>query len=120
MLTNIIAKTGMALVMGAALSIPAFAQYTGPSDISSASVSSILEDPNDDQSVQLQGRLLRQISSDKYIFSDGDDEIIVEIDPELFLDVSIDETTNVEIVGEVDTSHRRPPEIEVDTIRVTK
>jgi len=42
----------------------------------------------------------------------------VEIDDDDFPKQKVDETTKVEIVGEVDTGLRRPPEIEAETVRV--
>jgi len=107
-----------ALVAGA-FALPVHAQYVGPSDAaSSPTVASILEKPVDDQNVRLTGHLLRKIGDEKYIFSDGTGEIVVEIDDDDFPPQSIDAKTQVELVGEVDTGMRRPPEIEVDTVRV--
>lgn len=47
-------------------------------------------------------------------------EIVAEIKPKRFEGLpKIDEKTKVEILGEVDTSLYRAPEIEVDSLRVT-
>jgi len=97
---------------------PVFAQYSGPSAIGQTSVAEILKNPVDDQDVQLQGHLLRQTSHDKYIFSDGTGEIVAEIKARHFAGQSVDEKTKVELIGEVDTSRKRPPKIEVDSLRV--
>ena len=107
------------LLLGAALA-PAYAQYQGPSDIGKASVAEILKNPNDDQDVQLRGHLLRQTAHDKYVFSDGTGEIVAEIDDKHFAGQAIDDKVEVEVIGEVDTSRKRPPEIEVDVLRVVK
>jgi uncharacterized protein (TIGR00156 family) len=72
----------------------------------------------DEQAVRLQGNLLRKTGKEKYIFSDGTGEIVAEIDDKDFPKQAVDENTKVEIIGEVDTGLRRPPEIEVDTVRV--
>jgi len=102
---------------GAAL--PAAAQYTGPTNAPSGqSVNTILSKPVDEQAVRLQGKLLKKTGSEKYIFSDGTGEIVAEIDDKDFPKQAVDENTVVEITGEVDTGLRRPPEIEVDTVRV--
>ncbi|MGB6103246.1 MAG: NirD/YgiW/YdeI family stress tolerance protein [Pusillimonas sp.] len=108
-----------AALMAGAFALPVHAQYTGPSDgTASPTVATILEKPVDDQNVRLQGHLLRKVGHEKYIFSDGTGEIIAEIDDDDFPRQTIDEKTVVELFGEVDTGLRRPPEIEVDTIRV--
>lgn len=98
----------------------ASAQYVGPSDNTVAqNVKSILDKPEDDQMVTLQGHLLRKTGREKYVFSDGTGEIVAEIDDDRFpAQSSIDDKTRVEIHGEVDTGLRRPPEIEVDMLRV--
>lgn len=109
---------GAALVFGFGLSTHAGAQYTGPSDMGETSVAEILKNPVDDQDVRLQGHLIRQTSNDKYVFTDGTGEINAEIKAKRMPSQAIDDKTKVELVGEVDTSHKRPPEIEVDSIRV--
>jgi uncharacterized protein (TIGR00156 family) len=66
----------------------------------------------------LQGHLLRKTGHDTYVFSDGSGQIVAEISGKLLAGQAVNEKTKVEIVGEVDTSSRRPPEIEVDSVRV--
>lgn len=98
---------------------PAQAQYTGPLAAPAVSVEEVLKNYSDDQEVQLQGHILRQLSPKKYVFSDGTAEIVVEIKPKRFEGLpKFDEKTQVEIFGEVDTSLYRAPEIEVDMIRI--
>lgn len=110
-----------ALISAAVFSfaVPAQAQYTGPSVAPAVNVEEILKNPTDDQEIQLQGHILRQVSTKSYIFSDGTGEIVAEIKPKRFDGLpKIDDKTKVEIIGEVDTSLYRAPEIEVDVIRV--
>lgn len=108
--------TGLYLV-----TFPLHAQYIGPSAMPAVSVEDILKKPIDDQDIQIQGHILRQINSKKYIFSDGTAEIVAEIKPKRFQGLpEINDKTKVEISGEVDTGLNRDPEIEVDTIRVIK
>lgn len=106
------------MVVAGVLVSPVAAQYSGPSAIGQTSVAEILKSPVDDQDVQLQGHILRQTSHDKYIFSDGTGEIVAEIKTRHFAGQSVDEKTKVEIIGEVDTSRKRPPKIEVDSVRI--
>ena len=107
-------------LLGLVLAAPVSAQYVGPSAMGGASVSAILQNPVDDQDVQLQGHLLRQISNDKYVFSDGTGEIVAEIKAKRLPNEPINEKTLIQIVGEVDTGFSRPPEIEVDSVRLVK
>jgi len=121
MLVHVKARLLLAGVAAAGvLALPAFAQYSGPSTIGQASVAEILKNPVDDQDVQLQGHLLRQTAHDKYIFSDGTGEIVAEIKERHFAGQSVDDKTKVELIGEVDTSRKRPPKIEVDSVRVVE
>ncbi len=108
---------GLAAVAGA-FSLPVHAQYSGPSTIGEGTVAAILANPVDDQVVQLQGHLLRRTAHDKYIFSDGTAEIVAEIKDKRFPAQPVNEKTKVELIGEVDTGFTRPPEIEVDSVRV--
>jgi uncharacterized protein (TIGR00156 family) len=114
-LRNLLAMT----VVAGAFAWPAHAQYSGPATFGEKSVAAILKSPVDDQAVQLQGHLLRKTGSDKYVFSDGTGEIVAEIKDKRFpAGQTVDEKTKVEIVGEVDTGFSRPPEIEVESLRV--
>lgn len=100
-------------------SMPVHAGYVGPSAASSAqNVASILKAPVDDQYVKLQGHILKKIGDERYTFSDGTGEIVAEIDTDDFPRQPVDAKTKVEIIGEVDTGLTRPPEIEVDSVRI--
>lgn len=119
MSTHLKARSLLAAAMiTGTFAFPAHAQYTGPSEIEQLTVAEILENPVDDQDVQIQGHLLRQIARKKFIFSDGTGEIVAEIKQKHFAGQSVDDKTQVELVGEVDTSSKRAPEIEVDSLRV--
>lgn len=101
--------------------LPVSAQYTGPNSAPQLKqVADILKNPVDDEDVTVQGHLLRKLRDEKYVFSDGSGEIVAEIDDDDFPRQPIDENTKVELVGEVDTSRRRPPEIDVDTVRIVQ
>ncbi len=115
------ARSVFAVALSAAvLSFPASAQYTGPSDIGQTTVAEILKNPVDDQDIRVQGHLLKQSAHDKFVFSDGTGEIIAEIKAKHFAGQTLDEKTKVELIGEVDTSSKRPPEIEVDFLKVVQ
>ncbi|MCQ9616442.1 NirD/YgiW/YdeI family stress tolerance protein [Paenalcaligenes niemegkensis] len=98
--------------------MPAYAQYSGPSEIGQTTVAEILQNPVDDQDVQIQGHILRQTARKKYIFSDDTGEIVAKIKERHFAGQPVDEKTKVEIIGEVDTSRKHPPKIKVDSVRM--
>ena len=110
------------LLASSVLISPVSAQYAGPTadDLMLSKVADILQNPKDDVDVTLKGHLLRKVGDEDYIFSDGSGEIVVEIDDDDFPRQRVDEKTLVEIKGEVDTSRHRPPEIDVDKVRVLK
>lgn len=95
------------------------AQYTGPTARTAPrNVADILKNPIDDQDVVLRGHILRQLSKEKYMFSDGSGEIRVEIDTKKFPPQPINEKTLVELRGEVEKDFMQAPEIDVDTLFV--
>jgi uncharacterized protein (TIGR00156 family) len=111
----------VAMTLGPTISETAHAQYTGPSaTVALTTVTAILKAPVEDQDVVLTGVLLKKLSKDKYIFSDGSDQIRVEIDSKYMLNLTLDENTRVEIRGEVEKDFLESPEIDVKMIRVLK
>ena len=101
------------------LAAPAWAQFTGQgSQVATPTVAEILAKPVDGQMVRVQGHLLSTIKSETYMFSDGTGEIVMEIDDDDFPKQPVSEKTRIEVVGEVDTGLRRPPEIEAESVRI--
>src|SRR5690606_26028802 len=95
------------------------AQCVGPSENTTAhNVKSILDKPEDEQAVTLHGHLVRKTGRETYIFSDGTREIVAHIDDKDLPQGRVDDKTKVALYGEVHTGLRRPPEIEVETMRV--
>ncbi len=110
----------LTLALAAALIHPeASAQFTGPGSRSSAvSVAEILKNPLDNQRVVLRGKILRRLGGDKYIFSDGSAEIIVDIDDNEWPPQPINENTVVELTGKVDVEFLRPTEVDVKRLKL--
>lgn len=109
------------ILFSAALGLTSLAnaQYVGPSDQKTPqSVAEILKNPVDDQKVILQGKIVRKVGKEKYLFSDGSAEIRVEIDDDVFPGQKIDQHTHVEIRGEVEKDFLESPEIDVDVLIV--
>lgn len=110
----------LALATAASVSFTVHAQIPGPKDRNTTSVQEILAQPKDDQDVVLQGRLLRKLGDEKFLFSDGTGEITVEIDDDEMPRDPMDDNTTVELRGEVDVDKDRAPEIDVDSVRIMR
>lgn len=115
--------TGYLLAGAAAVAVlgpvAASAHYTGPGAVAAhQTVAAVLADGRDDQPVVLQGRLVKQLTSDKYLFADKTGEIRVEIDRHLFAPQPVSETTVIELRGEVEKEYLQSPEIDVDSLMV--
>lgn len=112
-------KRSIALATLLAVAPFASAQYFGPGAQGSVqNVKAVLDNPVDDQYVVLRGSLTSQVSSEKYMFSDGSGEIRVEIDNDIFPRHRIGPETVVEIYGEVEKDYMMSPEIDVDRVLV--
>ena len=88
--------------------------FTGPG----ASAATVAEARRfrDDTPVILQGRIIRFLGDDKYIFADDTGNITVEIDRRVWGNLSVGENDMVEITGEIDRYPFRV-EVEVRSIR---
>jgi uncharacterized protein (TIGR00156 family) len=95
------------------------AQYTGPSLKEMTTVSEVLANAKDDTYVQLKGKITKQVGKEKYTFVDSSGEIRVEIDNEVFT-VPVDDKTTVEIRGEFEKDFMQSPEIDVDSVIISK
>jgi len=72
--------------------------------------------PND-APVLLQGKILKSLGNEKYLFSDNSETITIEIDDKLWGELSVGENDTVEISGEVDKERFSKVEIEVNGIK---
>lgn len=91
-------------------------QFNGP--VTVEKVDALIKDSNmfTEKNVVVEGNLLRQTRADKFIFSDGSGEIVVELDDDIHLASPIDHTTKVRLFGEFEGGSK--PEIEVEQIVV--
>jgi uncharacterized protein (TIGR00156 family) len=89
--------------------------YTGPSI--GASTIREAERMWDESPVALEGKIERFVGDEKYVFSDGNDTIIVEIDHELWYGISVDAADTVVVYGEVDKNFGR---VEIEVGRIVK
>lgn len=83
-------------------------------------VSQVLKYPIDDQKVRLEGRILRHVRGDTYIFADHTGEIRIDLDDDDddAARALIRDRTRVILYGEVDKNRRSAPEIDVDDIHI--
>ncbi len=97
------------------------AQFTGPGALpEKTSLAEVLANPVDDQRVKLRGHLVKQLSSDKYLFSDGTQEIRVEIDAKDMPSQSFGPDMTLLIEGEVEKDFLESPEIDVDRVTIVR
>lgn len=110
-------------VSAVALSSAAFAAsdntnggFTGPgSEVAIVSIQQA-KGMNDDAMVILQGNIQKKVGDELYLFSDGNDTIMVEIDDDDWNGLNIGPDDMVEITGEVDKGWTSI-EIDVDQIK---
>ncbi|OLQ73488.1 hypothetical protein BIT28_21915 [Photobacterium proteolyticum] len=117
MKTTVYAITAALIIMPTvALANPNGMSYSGP--IQTTTVSEVLEQTNlfSEQNVILEGKLIKQINADTYVFSDGKNEINVEVDDDIHLGQAIAPNTRLRVYGEVEGS--AIPEVEIDKIQV--
>ncbi|ASG01911.1 hypothetical protein CMV05_20315 [Vibrio anguillarum] len=90
--------------------------YNGPIELTS--VESLLKDTNmfTEKHVVVEGKLIRQIRKDTFVFSDGNGEIQVELDDDIHFTAPLNAETKVRLYGEYEGG--LTPEIEVDQIQV--
>ena len=72
----------------------------------------------DDTKVVLRGHIVNSLGHEKYTFTDGTAEVIIEIDDEDWAGRNVTAEDTIEIFGEVDKDMFRATEIDVDSFRV--
>ena len=89
------------ILLISALSLSAFAQYTGPQDNTARTVSAARK-ALDNTPVILEGYLVRQVLNNAYAFKDDTGKIGVEIKKEIEWPNPISEQDKVTITGRID------------------
>ncbi|MFC6444636.1 YgiW/YdeI family stress tolerance OB fold protein [Shinella zoogloeoides] len=111
----------LALPAGAAL-----AQFTGPSDVQQGgdakypamTVEAIKAGAEDETKATIEGRIIRKLADEEYLFADDTGEIRVEIDDDDFPAQPVSETTRVRLQGEVDTHRVKETDFDVDRMTI--
>lgn len=97
------------------------AQFTGPgARPEKTSLAEVLANPVDDQRVKLRGHVVKQLTSDKYLFSDGRQQIRIEIDRKLLPSQPFAPSMTLVIEGEVEKDFMESPEIDVDRVSIER
>ena len=95
-----------------------FVDNTGRSARSGALTVEEAKRLRDDSPVQLQGKIVRALGDEKYVFRDASGEIVVEIDDDVWRGVTVGPDDRVEIRGEIDKDFPGfPVEVEVDAVK---
>lgn len=91
-------------------------QFQGPVEV--GKVQALLDSSNPfmEKKVVVEGNLVRQLRKDTFMFSDGSNEIQVELDDDIHLNATLTPETKVRLFGEFENG--RTPEIEVDHIEL--
>ena len=91
--------------------------YTGPA-INVTTVAESLENVSrfSELNVVLEGKLIHQISADKFMFADDTGQVIVELDDDIRLPVAIDNNTKLRLFGEFEGGSS--PEVVVEYIKL--
>lgn len=109
----------IAAVAATFVSSLALAQYVGPSAVAPyRSVAAVLDNAPDDADVELEGFIVQRLGKEKYLFSDGQRQIRIEIESEDFPTTPVGDKTRVRIRGEVEKDFMQTPEIDVASLTI--
>lgn len=92
----------------------AMAAYTGPQEQDKVSVAQ-LKDLADDSWTTLEGKLVKHLGGENYLFRDASGEVEVEVDQDVWRGVEVGPEDLVRIRGEVDHSWNKS-EVEVESL----
>ncbi|PJG58362.1 YgiW/YdeI family stress tolerance OB fold protein [Aeromonas cavernicola] len=92
----------------------AIAAYTGTQDQNSVSVAQ-LKDLADDSWATLEGKLVKHLGGENYLFRDASGEVEVEVDQKVWRGIEVGPDDLIRIRGEVDHSWNKT-EVEVDSL----
>lgn len=90
------------------------AAYTGPQEQNKVSVAQ-LKDVADDNWVTLEGKLVKHLGGENYLFRDASGEVEVEVDQKVWRGTEVGPEDLIRIRGEVDHSWNKT-EVEVESL----
>ncbi|HHQ4473400.1 YgiW/YdeI family stress tolerance OB fold protein [Aeromonas sp. S41-2] len=92
----------------------AMAAYTGPQEQNKVSVAQ-LKDLADDSWATLEGKLVKHLGGENYMFRDASGEVEVEVDQDVWRGTEVGPDDLIRIRGEVDHSWNKT-EVEVESL----
>ncbi|MBR8183554.1 YgiW/YdeI family stress tolerance OB fold protein [Burkholderia ambifaria] len=113
--------TSILAVALAVLPAAAYAQYTGPSALTTTTVKELLANGKDDQHVQLQGRIVKHVGGEDYEFADSTGTIRVEIDHKLWAaGQPVSDKNEVKVTGEFERKWSGRVKVDADHVEVLR
>lgn len=91
-------------------------QQTNPSAVTQ--IDKVLKMP-DDAFVTIEGNIIKQVGNEKYLVQSGKSTIVVEIEDELLMNITVTPKNRVRISGEVDRDFKSI-ELEASKIEIIK
>lgn len=101
-------------------SVAVQAQFTGNQPAAVTTVKMIKDSGKDDQLVTIEGKIVKQVKKDDYIFQDATGQIVVDIDPEVFAGQKVTPDNVVRLEGEIDKDLMKGPEVDVHKLTIVK
>ena len=103
-----------AIALVALMSVSSFAMaaYSGPKEENKVSVAQ-LKEVADDQWVTLEGKLVKHLGGENYLFRDDSGEVEVEVDGDVWRGTEVGPDDLIRVRGEVDHSWNKT-EVEVE------
>ena len=98
--------------------LPANAAFVADTPQKTTPVASVLK-MKDDSFVSIQGKIIKQIGDEKYLFTDGKTQIVVEIDDELLLNITVTPQNTILLTGEVDKDFKSV-KVDASSIKIIK
>lgn len=106
------------LVVMMVLAAPAYAGFQQTEQAIITSVEKVLKMP-DDSFVTIEGNIVKQVGNEKYLVQSGKSSIVVEIDDELLMNITVTPKNRVRISGDVDRDFKSI-ELEASKIEIIK
>lgn len=100
------------------LATPVYAGFQQTEQAAITSVEKVLKMP-DDSFVTIEGNIVKQVGNEKYLVQSGKSCIVVEIDDELLMNITVTPKNRVRISGEVDRDFKSI-ELEASKIEIIK
>lgn len=92
---------------------PHHLQFNGPVDLTP--LVTLQNMTIGEQNAIIEGKIVRQLANGKFLLSDGQSEMVIDLDDDIYLGQSINEQTRLRLFGEYEAWKK---EFEVDRVQV--